>query len=312
MIAVISYTKKRYYFGCMDQSGATQKIVCSDGYELDGVLYSPRENPVGFILFQSGAGIKKGFYTHFCRFLAEQGFYVLSYDYRGIGGSRPASLKGFEARLLDWGRLDMAAAIQFAVDRYPELPLLLIGHSMGTQLIGFAGNNHHLKVVIGIGSSTGTWWKMKRYKNWGAIILWYMLAPLLVRLFGYAPLRRLGIMEDLPGPVIREWSRWCRNDFYFGDEMGKSIDSEAFYPLRVPFVAHYFKDDPIATDQTVTDLLALYRGTKTRMIKHRAKDYHVKKIGHFGPFSRKFSHNFWKIVLHEAERFSGLAEHRSR
>lgn len=290
----------------MDLSNSRTVITCSDGYELDALLYEPGQTAVGFIIFQSGAGIRKEFYQHFCRFLADQGFWVLGYDYRGIGGSRHGSLRDMKASLLDWGRLDMAAAIRFACTHSPDLPRLLIGHSMGAQLIGFAENNNELKVVIGIGSSTGTWWKMKRSYGLAAAVLWYIVHPILTPLFGYAPLKKLGIMEDLPKEVIRQWSQWCRSDFYFGDHLGKSIPEEAFHPLRVPILAHYFKDDPIATDKTVTDLLALYRGTKTRMLKHRPKDYHTNKVGHFKPFSRKFQNNFWKIVLHEAERYAGI------
>lgn len=295
----------------MDAVGRSEKIRCSDGYELDAILYEPAGQTAGFVIFQGGTAIKKEFYTHFCRFLAEHGYLVLSYDYRGVGGSRPESLKGFEASLLDWGRLDMVAAIQYAVEKFPALPRILVGHSIGTQLIGFAANNNELKGVIGIGSSTGTWWKMKRRYAIAAFALWYLINPVLTRMYGYAPLKRLRIMEDLPKNVINQWSKWCRSAFYFGDHLGKTIPYEDFHPLRVPFIVHYFKDDPIATDETVTDLMALYRGTRTRMIKHRAKDYGMKKVGHFKVFSRQFSHSFWKYILLEIQRFSETGQSKA-
>ena len=288
----------------MERNGTSMRLTCSDGYNLDAILYTPPETASGFIIFQGGTAIKKEFYTAFCQYLAGHGFVVLSYDYRGVGGSRNGSLKGMTASLLDWGRLDTKAAIDFAITHYPQLACVLIGHSVGAQLVGFADNNGHLKAVIGVGSSTGTWWKMKRGFSISAFVLWYVINPVLTPLVGYAPLKKLRIMEDLPKNVINEWSRWCRSEFYFGDHLGRSIPQRDFHPLRVPFIVHYFKDDPIATDKTVTDLMALYRGTFTRMIKHRPKDYHVKKVGHFKIFSRQFRNNFWKIILHEAERFS--------
>src|SRR5690606_14560318 len=140
----------------------------------------------------------------FCRFLAANGFIVLSYDYRGVGGSRGKSLRGMPASLMDWGQLDMKAAISYAIDNHSQLPCILIGHSIGTQLIGFAENNNHLRAVIGIGSSTGTWWKMKRGFSVSAFLLWYVINPVLTPLFGYAPLKRLRIMEDLPRNVINQ------------------------------------------------------------------------------------------------------------
>lgn len=288
----------------MESNGTRMELICSDGYKLNATLFKPEGTPAGFIIFQGGTAIKKEFYTHFCQFLASEGFYVLSYDYRGIGGSRNGSLRGMDATLLDWGQLDMKAAISFAQEDYPQLPCIMIGHSIGAQLIGFADNNHHLKAVIGIGSSTGTWWKMKKRFSLSAFVLWYIINPVLTPLFGYAPLKKLRIMEDLPKNVINQWSRWCRSEFYFGDHLGRSIPADAFHALRVPYIVHYFKDDPIATDKTVTDLMALYRGTRTRMIKHRPKDYHAKKVGHFKIFSRKFQNSFWRIVANEAHRFA--------
>lgn len=287
----------------MDRTGRSLELTCSDGYKLDAIIYEPDETASGIIIFQGGTAIRKEFYTNFCRFLAANGFIVLSYDYRGVGGSRGKSLRGMPASLMDWGQLDMKAAISYAIDNHSQLPCILIGHSIGTQLIGFAENNNHLRAVIGIGSSTGTWWKMKRGFSVSAFLLWYVINPVLTPLFGYAPLKRLRIMEDLPRNVINQWSKWCRSEFYFGDHLGRSIPHESFHALRVPFIVHYFKDDPIATDKTVTDLMALYRGTRTRMIKHRAKDYQAKKVGHFKIFSRRFENSFWKIVLNEAQRF---------
>lgn len=287
----------------MDRTGRSLELTCSDGYKLDAIIYEPDETASGIIIFQGGTAIRKEFYTNFCRFLAANGFIVLSYDYRGVGGSRGKSLRCMPASLMDWGQLDMKAAISYAIDNHSQLPCILIGHSIGTQLIGFAENNNHLRAVIGIGSSTGTWWKMKRGFSVSAFLLWYVINPVLTPLFGYAPLKRLRIMEDLPRNVINQWSKWCRSEFYFGDHLGRSIPHESFHALRVPFIVHYFKDDPIATDKTVTDLMALYRGTRTRMIKHRAKDYQAKKVGHFKIFSRRFENSFWKIVLNEAQRF---------
>ncbi|MFT3678244.1 MAG: alpha/beta fold hydrolase [Chitinophagaceae bacterium] len=287
----------------MDSDATKITLYCSDGYELDGLLFEPTGPARAVVLMQGGTGIKKEFYSNFCDFLRQQGFVVISYDYRGIGGSRHGSLRGMNASLMDWAQLDMKAAIAFGEKRYPDLPMLLVGHSIGTQLIGFTPNNDRLKLVIGIASSTGTWWKMKWPGNMRSFVLWYIIHPVLTPFFGYAPLKRLRIMEDLPRRVIGQWSRWCRSSFYFGSHIGQSIPQEDFHPLKVPFIVHYFKDDTIANDQTVTDLTSIYRGTRIRMIKHRPKDYHLKKVGHSGMFSRRFKNSFWTRIAEEAGRY---------
>src|SRR5919202_1326220 len=45
-------------------------------------------------LLHAGAGIRAQSYEPFARFLAQAGIPTLAYDYRGIGLSRPAALRG--------------------------------------------------------------------------------------------------------------------------------------------------------------------------------------------------------------------------
>ncbi|MDP3370866.1 MAG: alpha/beta hydrolase, partial [Brevundimonas sp.] len=60
----------------------------SDGYPLSMRLISA-EAPTVAVLVSSGTGFPKGFYDRFARHLAARGAVVLTYDFRGIAGSRP-------------------------------------------------------------------------------------------------------------------------------------------------------------------------------------------------------------------------------
>ena len=57
------------------------------------------QNPRAVVQINGVTGIKKEFYLRLAQYLAECGFVVVVYDCRGIGGSRPNSLKGFNASL---------------------------------------------------------------------------------------------------------------------------------------------------------------------------------------------------------------------
>ena len=54
----------------------------------------------------------KGFYDRFAWHLAGLGAVVLTYDFRGIAGSRPEDLAAMQMDYPDWGRLDMPAALE--------------------------------------------------------------------------------------------------------------------------------------------------------------------------------------------------------
>ena len=62
------------------------KIKCSDNFELAGTLYETTDLKAA-IMLAPATGIKRKFYHSFCKFLAQNGYAILSFDNRGIGDS---------------------------------------------------------------------------------------------------------------------------------------------------------------------------------------------------------------------------------
>jgi predicted alpha/beta hydrolase len=92
-------------------SGTAVEFAARDGYRLAGTLYRPRSPNRRAVLFQAAAGVKQEYYGKFAEYLASRGFAALTFDYRGIGRSRPAKLRGFKARMRDWAELDIGGAL---------------------------------------------------------------------------------------------------------------------------------------------------------------------------------------------------------
>src|SRR5215471_14631876 len=80
-------------------------LPAEDGYPLAARLWGKARyrSPKAVALINAGAGIAFGYYERFARFLAAEGVSTLLYDYRGIGSSRPSSLRGFKASVFEWG-----------------------------------------------------------------------------------------------------------------------------------------------------------------------------------------------------------------
>lgn len=96
-----------------------------DGYPLAALLLEPASLPQGVVQVHSGTGYKKEFYLKLATYLAEQGWAVVLFDYRGIGGSRPASgLKGFEAYMRWWGQRDMTGVLDWVATAFRSCPVL--------------------------------------------------------------------------------------------------------------------------------------------------------------------------------------------
>lgn len=86
------------------------KIRCEDNFLLSGTLYHPEELK-GAVMIAPATGIKKHFYNSFAQYLSENGFGVITFDNRGIGGSKNGSINDVNASLINWGTLDMTAVL---------------------------------------------------------------------------------------------------------------------------------------------------------------------------------------------------------
>ena len=81
-------------------------LKAADGYLLAATHYpAPSEQ---FIVIASATGVPRGFYRRFAEFAQARGIHVITTDYRGIGDSKPATLKGFDMQYADWSTLDLA------------------------------------------------------------------------------------------------------------------------------------------------------------------------------------------------------------
>ncbi|NMO17577.1 alpha/beta fold hydrolase [Pyxidicoccus fallax] len=265
-------------------------IRARDGYALSGTLYPHSGAELGAVVLVSAAvGARQRYYSAFARFLAERGLPTVTYDYRGIGGSRPESLQGFEARFQDWGALDLAGAITTVRERFPGRRVLLVGHSAGGQLLGLADSASEVAALLSVTSGSGYYRLFPQRLRMA--FNWRVLAPALIQAFGKLP-GWAGTSEDLPAGVAAQWARWCLSPDYLLSEDGESR-RQAYASLRLPLRAYSFTDDPIASPEAVRALLSIY---SEALVEHRLLSPKEvgQPIGHFGFFRAPFRDTLWK------------------
>src|SRR5437868_1080210 len=112
------------------------EIVTGDGHRIRACFFRPAGEPKGLALIVPAMGTPQTYYQRFAQWLAAQGYVAATFDYRGTGLSRAGSLRGFDADIFDWARLDCAAMVGALGDAHPSLPLYWIGHSLGGQILG--------------------------------------------------------------------------------------------------------------------------------------------------------------------------------
>ncbi len=278
-----------------------------DNFPLAGRLWTspfgPKPRYVGLV--NAGAGIASRYYDRFAAFLAENGVPTLVYDYRGIGRSRPHSLRGFNASVEDWGSKDCASALSWLHDRFPEAKVLVVGHSIGGFVTGFVTNGALIDKMLFVGAHTGYWLDYSPTARPMMLLLWHLLMPAITSLFGYFPGKQLHLLEDLPRGVALEWARRLKPEFWWNlkksdgtPDIGRRQDLLArFAGIHASVVAVRLTDDPFATEQATKRLGQLFVNAPVVRLVLSPTDAGGQSIGHFGFFDSRFQSTLWPLVF---------------
>ncbi|WP_104656429.1 serine aminopeptidase domain-containing protein [Ralstonia insidiosa] len=269
-----------------------QTIPATDGYPLGATFWAAAGTPQGVVVMHPATGVPQRIYQAFAQFLAERGFHAITYDYRGIGASRPKTLRGFAARMRDWMLLDAEGVTRWARARYPELPQLAVGHSVGGHGIGMSGAGWGLAGAVLVACHTGnSRFIRQRGERWRVESILRGVGPALGRLIGYVPGKRLGLGEDLPGGVAIEWGAWAGMQRYFFDDPTLGA-VERFNRVTNPVLVYGFDDDPWATPPAINALTQHFTGTWVER-RQIAPAEAGGAVGHMGFFRPKFVDTLW-------------------
>ncbi|WP_298551148.1 alpha/beta fold hydrolase [uncultured Algibacter sp.] len=249
------------------------------------------------LIIASATGVKQEYYSEFSKFVENNGITVITFDYNGIGHSLKKPIKELKTDAADWGSNDLESIIQYVINNYPKSKKVIIGHSIGGQLIGLAKSSNKLDKIVLIAAQSGYWkyWKgIERIKMW---LNWYILFPFLVLTFGYLKSKKISGMENLPKNVANQWKNWGKNrDYIFSD---KSI-SETFYEtIETNITAYSIDDDDFAPKEAVKWMTEKYKNAKIKSVHLNPIDFQTNKIGHFGIFKDRFKNTIWTQILNE-------------
>jgi predicted alpha/beta hydrolase len=280
-------------------SGTAVEFAARDGYRLAGTLYRPKAPNRRAVVLQAASGVKQEYYAKFAAYLATRGFAALTFDYRGIGRSRPARLRGFKAGMRDWAEKDIGGALDYLARATHGARLIGIGHSFGGQAFGIVPGNERYVAAVTVGAQSGHW---KHWRGAGRAGMWFIthvLLPGMSRLYGYFPSRTFGQGEDLPAGVAIEWARWCRHPGYLVGALGAQ---EAYARFSAPIRVYSITDDRYAPLPAVEAFLEFYPGAVRNLERVDPTQHGGEPIGHFGFFRERFKDSLWKDAADWLER----------
>jgi predicted alpha/beta hydrolase len=280
--------------------GQLVSFTCRDGIVLHGHLWpaSPdAERRYGSIIINPATGVLARYYHYYAAFLAGEGFEVLTYDYRGIGLSRPQVLRGCGYHWRDWGEQDFDAALRFMTEVLPDQPLKVVGHSIGGYLPGLSPNAPRIERMLTMGAQYAWWRDYAAARRARLFWKWHVVMPALTALYGYFPGKRLGWLEDLPAGVANEWSfRGARMEKTHPPSERDAV-LKRFAAVKAPILAFIVSDDELGTPNAVRRTLAYYTGSERTEVLIEPSFYGLAEIGHFSLFHSRHAKGFWQDTL---------------
>jgi predicted alpha/beta hydrolase len=270
----------------------TLSLTADDGYALAASHYSAPSDQ--FIVVGSATAVPRWFYSKFAEFAQARGINVITTDYRGIGESKRGSLKGFEMDYADWSRYDLAAAVVYAAQRGK---VWMVGHSLGGHALGQLPQPNVLQAayLCGVGAGWHGWMpRPERYRAWA---LWNLVGPIATRIYGYQPMSKFGLGEDIPMGAYRDWKRWCAHPHYFFDDPEAKAITDKFADVRIPIAAAVSTDDLWAPPTSRDAFFKGYRNAPVEAIDLDPRSLGVKQVGHMGYYRAQVGEQLWPQML---------------
>jgi predicted alpha/beta hydrolase len=266
---------------------------------LKGFLHQEKETSElkGSVLICPAMGITANYYFNLSAWLAEQGYRVLCIDYQGTGISMSKNPTEFTGDLLDWVE-NIERAGKWMKKDCPTIPLIFLGHSIGSQLFGFIKDKNLFERAIFLASSTGYWRDGHSFDKWKNLFLLNTILPISNFIWGYTNAKFFRQGENYPKGVAMQWRKWCLNKNYLGIEL-TGVPNTLFSTYSRTITSIWFTDDPIANASSVPKLMDFFIRAKKKIIAVDPEDIGVSKIGHTGFMSRKMKNTLWVSLLPE-------------
>ncbi len=272
-------------------------IKTDDNYSLAVHIFEPQNHNRKILLINSATGVKQQIYFSFAQFFSEQGFTVFTYDYRGIGLSKPDRMKGFEASMRIWGTKDYKALTNYIKTNFSDCQKFCLGHSVGALILGMNEDSEMFDEFIFVGTQNAFVGNLKFKTKIEAYLGFGIAQPLSTKLLGYFPADWFGLGESLPSGSAFDWRTLILNKKSTNKLLEKSEDFSRNLTQKV-FVVRA-EDDAWLTEKGVKSLLQdTYPNLKPTYRLIKTSESEKNEIGHIN-FFRSYNKKLWNIILKE-------------
>lgn len=270
-------------------------ILTEDHYSLAAHLFEPQISNQKVLLINSATGVKQQIYFSVAQFFADHGFTVITYDYRGIGLSKPDNMRGFEASMRVWGTTDYKALTSYIKSNFEDYKKYCLGHSVGALILGMNPDSEIFEEFIFVGTQNAFVGNLRLKTKIEAYLGFGIVQPLFTLLLGYFPASWFGLGESLPSGSAFDWRILILNKKSTNNLLEKSADFSK--KLRQKVLVIWAEDDAWLTEKGVKSLLEnTYANLRPSYRQIYTSESEKGEIGHVN-FFRSYNRKLWKILL---------------
>ena len=274
-------------------------IITKDHYSLAAHLFEPQISNQKVLLINSATGVKQQIYFSVAQFFADHGFTVITYDYRGIGLSKPHKMRGFEASMRVWGTTDYKALTDYIKSNFEDYKKYCLGHSVGALILGMNPDSEIFEEFIFVGTQNAFVGNLRLKTKIEAYLGFGIVQPLFTVLLGYFPASWFGLGESLPSGSAFDWRILILNKKSTNNLLEKSADFSK--KLKQKVLVIWAEDDAWLTEKGVKSLLENTYANLRPTYRHIYTSESEKgEIGHVN-FFRSYNRKLWKILLERLE-----------
>lgn len=272
-------------------------IDAHGGAALQGRLFLPDGAPEAAVVLHGATGVPRDYYAPFAQWLAEdRGIACLIYAYRGTDDLSPASLRRSKVTMIDWGLHDQGAALAWLRARLPDAPLRVIGHSLGGFMTMLHPDAAAVTRITAVCAGPAWWRRAPAAERSRTFAFWHVLGPGAVALNGYLPGKALGLGQNMPAGVFRDWKRWCTNRDLHMPDWGGALPRPADPPFAGRLTLIGASDDEMIPPEVVRDLARFHPAASAVEYREMTPEAAgLRRLGHIGCFSPR-ARALWPMI----------------
>ena len=271
-------------------------INTSDQLPLSAKIFEPEKPNGKILLISSATGVKQQVYFAFANYFAENGFTVITYDYRGIGESKPQKMKGFVSSMRIWGTKDYLAITEYLKKQYPDFQKFYLGHSLGALILGMNEDSEIFEKFVFVATQDAYIGNLPWKIAITATLGFGIAVPLSSFLLGYFPANWFGLGESLPKGSAMDWRTLILNKKSIS-KLLKKTEKDISKKLNQETLVISAEDDPWVTMKGMESLMNnVYPNLKKNYRIIKTSESEKNEIGHIN-FFRSYNKNLWEIPL---------------